>query len=108
MGWGRGARFERSSRSPHPSFGHLLPRCRSNSWQRCDGALNYTNPETRWRPRTSAGAAITNGTEIYQSDRQTFNTTTPSSPNATPTFTSMGTGITIASASGTAVMVVTR
>lgn len=75
-------------------------------WQRCDGALSYTNPETRWRPRTSAGAAITNGTEIYQSDRQTFNTTTPSSPNATPTFTSMGTGITIASASGTAVMVV--
>lgn len=75
-------------------------------WQRCDGALNYTNPETRWRPRTAAGAAITNGTEIYNSDRQTPNTATPSSPNATPTYASMGTGITIAAASGTAVMVV--
>lgn len=75
-------------------------------WQRCDGALNYTNPETRWRPRTAAGAGITNGTEIFNSDRQTPNTSTPSSPNATPTYASMGTGITIAAASGTAVMVV--
>jgi hypothetical protein len=75
-------------------------------WQRCDGALNYTNPETRWRPRTAGGTAITNGTEIYLADRQTANAATPSSPSATPTFSSMGTGITIAAASGTAVMVV--
>jgi hypothetical protein len=76
-------------------------------WQRCDGALNYTNAEARWRPRTSGGAAITNGTEIYLADRQTFNTATPSSPAATPTFATMGTGATtIAAASGTAVMVV--
>lgn len=76
-------------------------------WQRCDGALNYTNPETRWRPRTAAGAAITNGTEIYQTDRQTPNTATPSSPNATPTYASMGSGSSpVNAASGTAVMVV--
>ncbi|MGE3396569.1 MAG: pilus assembly protein [Sphingomonas sp.] len=75
-------------------------------WQRCDGALSYTNPETRWRPRTAGGAAITNGTEIYLADRQTFNTSTPSSPAATPTFASMGTGTTIAAAPSTAVMVV--
>jgi hypothetical protein len=75
-------------------------------WQRCDGALNYTNPETRWRPRTAAGAAITNGTEIYQADRQTANTTTPSSPLATPTYASMGSTPAIAAQSGTAVMMV--
>jgi hypothetical protein len=76
-------------------------------WQRCDGALNYTNPETRWRPRNQGGTAITNGTEIYLSDRVTATpAASASSPAATPTFASMGTGITIAATSGTAVMVV--
>jgi hypothetical protein len=86
---------------PTPTGGNQWIR-----WQRCDGALNYTNPETRWRPRTAGGTAITNGTEIYNADRTTTNTTTPSSAAATPTFASMGTGITIAAASGSAVMVV--
>jgi hypothetical protein len=90
-----------SDLEPTPTGGNQWIR-----WQRCDGALNYTNPETRWRPRTAGGAAITNGTEIYLADRQTANVATPSSPSATPTFSSMGTGITIAAASGTAVMVV--
>jgi hypothetical protein len=75
-------------------------------WQRCDGALSYTNPNGNWRPRTAASAAITNGTEIYNSDRITPNTTSPSSPDATPTITSMGSGTTIAAQAGTAVMVV--
>jgi hypothetical protein len=76
-------------------------------WQRCDGALSYTNPNANWRPRTAAGTASTNGTEIYLTDRQTPNTATPSSPAATPAITSMGSGSNpITAASGTAVMVV--
>jgi hypothetical protein len=76
-------------------------------WQRCDGALNYTNPDANLRPRTAAGAAITNGTEIYNTDRTTPNTTSPSSPDATPAIVSMGSsGTTIAAQAGTAVMVV--
>src|SRR6185312_892845 len=38
-------------------------------WQRCDGALNYTGTTTALRPLSAAGTAITNGTEIYNSDR---------------------------------------
>jgi Flp pilus assembly protein TadG len=75
-------------------------------WQRCDGALNYTNPTANMRPRTSTGAAITNGTEIYNADRFTPNTTTPSSPAATPAILGMGTATTMAAQAGTAVMVV--
>ena len=75
-------------------------------WQRCDGALNYTNPDTRWRPRTAVGTAITNGTEIYLIDRATPNVVTPSSPLATPTYSSMGGSPAIAAQSGTAVMMV--
>jgi len=36
-------------------------------WQRCDGALNVTS--SYGQPRTSAGAAITNGTEILAAGR---------------------------------------
>ncbi|MGQ0660016.1 TadE/TadG family type IV pilus assembly protein, partial [Sphingosinicella sp.] len=90
-----------SDLEPTPTGGNQWIR-----WQRCDGALSYTNPNTAWRPRTAGGTAITNGTEIYQSDRTTPNTATPSSPLATPTYASMGTGITIAAQSGSAVMVV--
>ncbi len=87
---------------PTPTGGNQWIR-----WQRCDGALNYTNPNTAWRPRTAAGAAIVNGTEMYNSDRVTPNTSTPSSPAATPTFASMGTApTTIAAQAGSAVMVV--
>ncbi|HEV7659950.1 MAG TPA: TadE family protein [Allosphingosinicella sp.] len=75
-------------------------------WQRCDGALNYSNPTANMRPRTAAGAAITNGTEIYNADRFTPNPTTPSSPAATPTISGMGATTTIAAQSGSAVMVV--
>jgi Flp pilus assembly protein TadG len=77
-----------------------------NRWQRCDGALNYSNPTANMRPRTVANAAITNGTEIYNADRTTPNTTNPSSAAATPVITGMGTGTTIAAQSGSAVMVV--
>jgi hypothetical protein len=75
-------------------------------WQRCDGALNYSNPNGNLRPRTAAGAAITNGTEIYLTDRTTTNTTNPSSPAATPVITGMGTPTAITAQAGTAVMVV--
>ena len=74
-------------------------------WQRCTGSKVVA--PSYGRPLTAGGAAITNGTEIYLSDRQTANTVTPSSPSATPTYTSMGTGSNpISAASGTAVMVV--
>jgi hypothetical protein len=74
-------------------------------WQRCDGALAYSSPNAALRPMTSAGAAITNGTEIYNSDRTT-NSSSPSSQNKA-TLTSVGTGSNVISAQpGTAVMVV--
>ena len=57
-------------------------------WQRCDGALNYTIRTPICGRGPSGGAAITNGTEIYLSDRTTVNTTNPSSPTATPAITS--------------------
>jgi hypothetical protein len=74
-------------------------------WQRCDGALNYTNPNTAIRPLTAAGAAITDGTEIYKVDR-TANSSAPSSETKA-TLTSVGTSPNIISAqAGSAVMVV--
>jgi hypothetical protein len=74
-------------------------------WQRCDGALNYAGTNTALRPLTSAGAAISNGTEIYGSDR-TANSSSPSSETKA-TMTSFGTGTNVISAqAGTAVMVV--
>ena len=75
-------------------------------WQRCDGALSYTNPDVKLRPRTAAGAAITNGTEIYNADRFTPNTTNPSSDVTSPVIFGMGSTTTIAAQPGTAVMVV--
>jgi hypothetical protein len=101
LNFAQNGRIILSDLEPTPTGGNQWIR-----WQRCDGALNYTNANTRWRPRTAAGVTISNGTEIYNADRTTANTTSPSSAAATPTFASMGTGITIAAASGTAVMVV--
>jgi TadE-like protein len=75
-------------------------------WQRCDGALNYTNPNGAYRPRTQAGAPITDGTEIYNADRTTLNTTNPSHPDSAPIITGMGGTTTISAQPGTAVMVV--
>jgi Flp pilus assembly protein TadG len=75
-------------------------------WQRCDGALNYSNPTANMRPRTAANVAITNGTEIYNTDRTTPNTTNPSSPAATPAIAGMGSTTNMAAQSGSAVMVV--
>lgn len=74
-------------------------------WQRCDGALNYTSTNTALRPLTSAGAAITNGTEIYGTDRTTVSTAPSSETKATMTSVGTGTNV-ISAASGTAVMVV--
>ena len=74
-------------------------------WQRCDGALNYSSPNAALRPQTAAGAAITNGTEIYGTDRTTASTS-PSS-EAMASMTSVGSGSNVISAAtGTAVMVV--
>jgi hypothetical protein len=103
MNFAQNGRIILTDLEPTPTGGNQWVR-----WQRCDGALNYTNANTAWRPRTQSGTAITNGTEMYLSDRTT---TTPaasaSSPAATPTFASMGTApSTIAAQSGSAVMVV--
>lgn len=74
-------------------------------WQRCDGALNYAATPSALRPMTSAGAVITNGTEIYNSDRNT-NSSNPSSETKA-SLTSVGSGTNVISAqAGTAVMVV--
>lgn len=74
-------------------------------WQRCDGALNYAGTNTALRPLTAAGAAITNGTEIYGTDRTTVSTAPSSETKATMTSFGSGTNV-ISAASGTAVMVV--
>ena len=74
-------------------------------WQRCDGALNYTSSNSALRPLTASGAAITNGTEIYGTDR----TTTSASPSSETkaTMTSVGSGTNVISAqAGAAVMLV--
>jgi len=72
-------------------------------WQRCDG--DFARTSSFGRPLQANGTAITNGTEIYQTDRTTPSTT-PSSPTAS-TMTAMGVaGKQIAAQAGTAVMVV--
>ena len=75
-------------------------------WQRCDGALNVA--PSYGRPKTAGGTDIVNGTEVYNSDRQTTSSN-PSSPtmSAIPS-TGMGpTGNQItAQNDGTAVMMV--
>lgn len=74
-------------------------------WQRCDGALNYSGTNSALRPLTASGTAITNGTEIYGTDRTAASTSPSSETKAT--MTSFGTGSNVISAqSGTAVMVV--
>jgi len=72
-------------------------------WQRCDGALNYTSSVAALRPLTAGGAAITNGTEIYGTDRVAASTA-PSSPTKA-SLTQVGSGSNVISAqAGTAVM----
>ena len=74
-------------------------------WQRCDGALNYSGTNSALRPLTASGVAITNGTEIYGTDR----TTASAAPSAETkaSMTSVGSGTNVISAqAGTAVMVV--
>ncbi len=74
-------------------------------WQRCDGALNYAATPATLRPMTSGGTVITNGTEIYNTDRHT-SSSNPSSQNKA-SLTEVGTGANVISAApGTAVMVV--
>jgi len=74
-------------------------------WQRCDGALNYAATPAALRPQTAAGANITNGTEIYNTDRITASSAPSSETKAS--LTSVGTGSNVISAgAGTAVMVV--
>jgi len=84
---------------PTPTGGNQWIR-----WQRCTGSKS-TAP-SYGRPRTAAGAAITNGTEIYNSDRTTLNTATPSSPAHTSAQAAAygPAGNQIAAQSGTAVM----
>ena len=74
-------------------------------WQRCDGALNVA--PAYGRPKTAAGVDITDGTEIYQTNRTTPSGGNASSPamSAIPA-TGMGpVGQRITSATATAVMV---
>lgn len=74
-------------------------------WQRCDGALNYAATPAALRPLTAAGAVISNGTEIYNTDRVT--TSSAPSSEAKASLTSVGSGSNVISAqAGTAVMVV--
>ena len=74
-------------------------------WQRCDGALNYAATPSTLRPITAGGTVITNGTEIYNTDRQTASSAPSSEVKAT--LTQVGTGSNVISAApSTAVMVV--
>jgi hypothetical protein len=72
-------------------------------WQRCDGALNVD--PSYGRPITAAGANITNGTEIYQTDRQTPSLL-PSSWLLSSLVNVGGAWAPIGAQSGTAVMLV--
>lgn len=73
-------------------------------WQRCDGALNVSS--NYGNPKTSAGNNIVNGTEIYQSDRQTASSASQRSDPTRATLTAVGpAGRQISAAAGTAVMV---
>ena len=74
-------------------------------WQRCDGALNYSSPNTALRPLTATGAAITTGTEIYGTDRTTASTAPSSETKASMTSVGSGSNV-ISAAAGTAVMMV--
>lgn len=72
-------------------------------WQRCDGQLNVA--PRYGRPLTAGGTAIVNGTEFFRTDRTTTSNN-PSSPDQS-TMTGMGPANNrVASAPGTAVMVV--
>jgi hypothetical protein len=74
-------------------------------WQRCDGALNYAANPTALRPMTAAGVVITNGTEIYNTDRITASSAPSNETKAS--LASVGSGSNVISANaGTAVMVV--
>ena len=72
-------------------------------WQRCDGALNVD--PAYGRPITATGASITNGTEIYGSDRQTPSLL-PSSWLLSSLVNVGGSTAPITAQSGTAVMLV--
>ena len=69
-------------------------------WQRCTGSKVVA--PTYGRPKTASGTNIVNGTEIYQTDRQTPSTNPSSETGATATAIGP-TGNQIAAASGTAV-----
>ncbi|HTU10139.1 MAG TPA: TadE/TadG family type IV pilus assembly protein [Allosphingosinicella sp.] len=76
-------------------------------WQRCDGALNYTSANTALRPMNKNSAVISNGTEIYQTDRNTPSTADNVSSEVGATLTQVGSGTNVISAQpGTAVMLV--
>ena len=70
-------------------------------WQRCTGSKAVA--PSYGRPLTAAGAAITNGTEIYGTDRTTVSANPSSATNVTTTAIGP-TGNQIAAQSGTAVM----
>ena len=72
-------------------------------WQRCDGALDVA--PSYGRPITVAGTNITNGTEIFGSDRQTPSVT-PSSWVLSSLTNFGGSWAPISAQSGTAVMLV--
>ena len=74
-------------------------------WQRCDGALNYAATPSTLRPMTAGGTVITNGTEIYNTDRQTASSAPSSEVKATLTQVGSGSNV-ISAAPSTAVMVV--
>jgi Flp pilus assembly protein TadG len=74
-------------------------------WQRCDGALNYAATPSALRPQTASGTVISNGTEIYGTDRVTTSSAPSSETKAS--LTQVGSGSNVISAqSGTAVMLV--
>jgi hypothetical protein len=74
-------------------------------WQRCDGGLNVNS--NYGRPKNVGGTDIVNGTEIYQTDRQTASTAAQRSDPAHANLTAVGpTGRQISAGAGTAVMVV--
>jgi TadE-like protein len=76
-------------------------------WQRCDGALNYVNPNTAIRPLNKNGGAITNGTEIYKTDRTTLSDANSASSQVKASLTSIINGTSeISAQDGSAVMVV--
>jgi hypothetical protein len=83
---------------PTPAGGNQWIR-----WQRCTGS-KAVNP-TYGRPKTAAGANITNGTEIYNTDRTTASTNPSSSSHATAQAAAYGpAGNQISAGSGTALM----